>query len=85
MQNVLSTPTRVSLTRMRVNMTLTESELYTLECDSHTQSIISTRSVISTGANVIPARTRLISTRRVQFPHADCDFTRRVWFSLTRE
>jgi hypothetical protein len=72
-QSVLSTHTRVSLIRMLVNMTLT--------------SIISTRSVISTGTNVIPTRTsvisthtRLISTRRVRFPHAENDFTRRMWF-----
>jgi hypothetical protein len=67
----LSTYTIVSLTRMRVNMTLT--------------SVISTRSVLSTSTNVIPTRTRLISTRRLRFPHAECDFTRRMLFLLTRD
>jgi hypothetical protein len=49
----ISTYTRVTLTRARVNMNL--------------MSVISTR-------------TRLIPTRRVWLPHAECDFTRRVWF-----
>jgi hypothetical protein len=40
-QSVLSTHTRVSLTCMRVNMTLT-SVIYMLECDSYTQTVIST-------------------------------------------
>jgi hypothetical protein len=49
-------------------------------------SVISTRtSVISTRTSVISTRTRVISTRKVQFPPAACDFTRRVWFQLTRE
>jgi hypothetical protein len=34
---------------------------------------------------VIPTRTRLISTRRLRFPHAECDFTRRMLFLLTRD
>jgi hypothetical protein len=41
--------------------------------------------VISTRLSVISTRTRLVSTRRVRFPHAECDFTRKVWFPLTRE
>jgi hypothetical protein len=69
-----------------------EYKFYTLECDSYTHRIISAHSVISTGKNVKPTRTsviskrtRLISTHRVRFPHAECNFTRRVWFQLTRE
>jgi hypothetical protein len=46
-----------------------ECDLYTFECGSYTLSVISTRSVISTSTNVIP-----------RFQHAECDFTRKVWF-----
>jgi hypothetical protein len=62
---------------MRVNMTHTS--LITTR-----SNVISTRCVTLTGTNVIPSvistRTRLISTRRVRFPlaecgsHAECDF-----------
>jgi hypothetical protein len=72
------THTRISWTRMGMNMTLT-SVIFTR------LSVIFTRIVTSTGTNVIPTRTRLISTRRVRFPHAECDFLRRVWFPLTQE
>jgi hypothetical protein len=41
--------------------------------------------VIKTRTGEIYTRTRLISTRRVQYPHAECDFTRKVWFPYTRE
>jgi hypothetical protein len=60
------------LTRMSVIMTST--------------IVITTRTnVISTRSSMISRRTRLISTRRVRFPHAECEFIRRVWFSHTRE
>jgi hypothetical protein len=72
----------------------------THECDNDTQDVIWTRmsviitltSVIAAGTNVIPTRTsviltrtKLISTRRVRLPHAECDFTRRMWLSLKLE
>jgi hypothetical protein len=60
------------VTRMGVLMTLT--------------TVITTRTiVITTRTSVISTHIRLISTRRVRFPHAKSDFTRRVWFQLTRE
>jgi hypothetical protein len=69
-----------------------ESDFYTLEWNTYTQSVISTRSVIWTSTNVIPTctsvistRMRLISTRKVRFLHAESDFTRRVCFLHTRE
>jgi hypothetical protein len=41
--------------------------------------------VIKIRMSVISTLTRLISTRRIRFPNADCEFTRRVWFPhLTR-
>jgi hypothetical protein len=49
------------------------------ECNFYTQNAISTRT------SVISPRKRLVSTPRVQFPHAECDFTRRVCFIHTRE
>jgi hypothetical protein len=52
-------------------------DFYKIECDSYTQSVISTRSVHSTG--------RLISTRRVRFPYAECDFTYWMRVPLTQE
>jgi hypothetical protein len=68
---------------MGANMTLTG---VTFECDSYTQSLILTgTNVILTRMSVILTRTRLFSTRRVRFPHAECDFTRNVWFPQTRE
>jgi hypothetical protein len=84
---MLSTHTRVSLTRIRVNVTLTNA------IPTHTSviSMIYTRSVTLKGTNAIPTQTsvistctRLISTRRIRFPHAERDFTHKVWFSLTR-
>jgi hypothetical protein len=78
----------------------TQSAFTTLRVCFHTQNVYSTQtsviltptSVITTRSNVIYTRTsvisthtRLISTRRVRIPHAECGFTRRVWFSHTRE
>jgi hypothetical protein len=62
----------------------------THDCDFYTQSVILTRmSVIMTLTIMITTRTnvrkRLVSARRVRFLHAECDFTRRVWFPLAQE
>jgi hypothetical protein len=62
---------------MRVNMTLTS--VISTRC-----VILTSTNLIQTRTNVISIRTRLISTRKLRFPHAECDFTRRVWFALTR-
>jgi hypothetical protein len=44
-------------------------------------SVITIRTnVITTRSSVILTRKRLISTCRVRFPHAEWDFTRRLWF-----
>jgi hypothetical protein len=58
MQSVFSTPTRVSLTRMRVIMA--ESDNDTLECDFYTLRVIPTRIENLTRMNVITTRTREI-------------------------
>jgi hypothetical protein len=57
-----------------------ECDLYMLEFDSYTQSVICTCSVTSTGKNVIQTHTSVISTRkkwiskrRVRSPYAECD------------
>jgi hypothetical protein len=61
-QSVLSTHTRVCLTRMRVNMILAcvistrSSWISERSSGTFTQSVISTGSVILTGTNVIPTR-----------------------------
>jgi hypothetical protein len=47
--------------------------------------ILTDRNVITTHTSLISTRTRLISTRRVRFPHTECDFYRRMWFSHTHE
>jgi hypothetical protein len=61
-----------------------ECDCYRLKCYSYTQSVIYKRSEISTDTNVIKIHRSVISTRKKRFPHAECDFTRRVWFPLTR-
>jgi hypothetical protein len=70
-QVVLSTYTRVSFKRMRVNMTLTSLIMTRLRVFLYAEYNFYTQSVIST-------HTRLVSTRRVRFSHAECDFTCRV-------
>jgi hypothetical protein len=69
-QSVIFTYSSVVLTRVCVNMILS-TVIYTLRVRFYTQSVISTSTIV-------------ISTRKMQFSSADCDFTRKVWFPHTR-
>jgi hypothetical protein len=90
-KSVISTRTRVITTR-RVRFPQAEGVLYaecdllthgkdydTLEYDFHMQCYSDTHEyVITIRTSGILTHTRVITTRRVRFPHAECDFIRRV-------
>jgi hypothetical protein len=75
---------------MRVHYNPHECDFYSLDCDSYTQSLIFTWSVLSAGKNVITHECNF-NTRKIDlnkqwdFDTYECDFTRRVWFPLTQE
>jgi hypothetical protein len=77
---VVSAHTKVLLTRMRVNRTLTSVITTRSSVVSTCSVILICTNVITTQKSVISTRIRLISTRRVRYSQAECDFTRRVWF-----
>jgi hypothetical protein len=79
--SVILTHTSVILTRIWYSQVLfRHARVWFIhaEYDYHAQSLISTRSVISTGPKVILIRTRLKSLRRIRLSHTKWDFDKYV-------